>query len=208
MGKIKTSGNASIKAVPDRCRYELTVKETGSTSGEAAKKVIIASEAFLKELKKALNGLSKVKFDRDRFDTCENNGRTTYIAKRYLKMDLPADVKLNNKVTAAVARTNANVTLDTEAFCSKEPEIRRGLMAKAVKNSREMAEIIAESQGERITGIDKVNLRERHYDDEWDEFGSSFDCDFCGSGSLLDEIDVSEVEFSEMAEVIWLSEGK
>lgn len=208
MGKIRTNGNASIKVVPDGCRYELAIRETGSTASEATKKVINASEALLKELKSALKGLSKVKFDTDKVGTYDNNGRTVYLAKRYLKMELPSNVKLNNRIAAAIARANANVTVDTDSFCSKELEIRKVLMVKAVKNSREMAEIIAESQGERIVGIDKVNLQERHFDDEWDEFDSAFGYGSGGCECLLDEIDVSEIEFKETAEVIWLSEGK
>lgn len=111
------------------------------------------------ELKNTLKDFSKVKFDSDSVSTCDNNGKTAYAAKRFLKMSLPADVKLNNRIAAAIDRANANVTVDMEASYSKEPEIRKELMAIAVKHSREMAEIIAESQGEKSQESIKSILR-------------------------------------------------
>lgn len=210
MGRIRTEGRARRKVSPERCKVTLTFKAVESNVSNATHKIKNQCEQFLQELrKKKIIEPSEVKLKNDESSYVERNGKYVAIAERKLVFDIIAKASVMNKLLSVVSGGSWNVEIRTEYYITYESELRKELMKEATSNSKELATIIAASQGEELVGIDRVNIRDHEItdEDEWrDLIYGSGGLAGCADILLSDEMKMNELEFNEYINVEWLSE--
>ena len=112
-------------------------------------------------------------------------------------------IKLNNH---SVSTSNADIR--TGFSVSDLAGIHRQLIEEAFKDSRKKAEIIAALMGQKIAGIEKVEVGDRYDDDYLSDYqiGESEFVSRKKASLASDQLSATDTEESETVTVIWILE--
>ena len=86
-----------------------------------------------------------------------------YSACKSLRIHVPVDMALINRIHDLVASDFENTTFRIDFDLSRQNQRMRDLTVQAIQDSRKGAELLAETTGSRITGIEAAR-----FDDEYD----------------------------------------
>ena len=160
MGKVMVVGKAEREYSADRCELDLEISVLRKTASEASAESGRQCELLLAGLKEIGIAPESVTVRHDviekqfRYDTNE----VSYDSRKTLCVRVPADIALISAVRGVIENGFENVALSARFSVSDEAERKRSLLKDAIADSRAKAELLAESMGCRIAGIDSANL--------------------------------------------------
>ena len=214
MGKIMVVGRVEREYVPDMCGINLGIEITRKTASEAS---IVSSEQCEQILSKLQNDLGiEPNLIRIAADIITKNSRyhsdeIRYESKKSLRLYTPADMKIVNAIRALIETGFEDVTFVTKYTISNESELHKELLKEAIADSRSKAELLAESMGLKISGIDSADLSGDGdvYDlteEDETEYGGMYCADELNVRVLSDQIEPEHITLGAIVKVVWLVE--
>ena len=161
MGKIKTRGFAKREVEYDRMKIRLDFYAAEQTTGEAIRSVSDSCEAFLGKLEELGLAAEKIRSAGDAVSHDMYTEREQARASRAIEFTAEYDLALIDRVKEAVAEGSFRADMSVEPVLSKEAEIREELIKEAIADARRSADLIAESTGTRVVGIDEIQTDRR-----------------------------------------------
>lgn len=187
MGKIKVRGYAESKIEVDECVYTVKFSHTDVYESEAIRRVKENCEEFLKVLKEKGFDLTSVHLSEDNILRTGNNKTCT----RELKIIADASTKTNNFILGIVKDNKIEASVTTSYRYSKMDELHKQLLAIAVKDSKQKAEIIASASDSQVLSIDYMTFDRyefEDYEDRYENVKCYVDRDNNSSYGLSDEL--------------------
>lgn len=210
MGTMKIIGKAERKYTCDRMTVIIRVFADEPTHDRAVQRCMSDSEALLKELN--MNGfdVSQIKLNNHSVSTRRYDNKPYIEAERSIEIETAFDMQLINYLTDLVEKNhyNTDVNINTGFSVSDLAGIHRQLIEEAFKDSRTKAEALAALMGQKIAGIEKVEVSDR-YDDDYLSDCSVGEAEYVcrAKASLMsDKLSAADVEESETVTVIWILE--
>lgn len=212
MGKIMVEGKSERSFKADRCCVELEIVVSGGTAGGASS---LSSEECENLLSKLVSlGITpntiKIRDDKIERKTSYRSEEGGYESRKTLSVVIPANMQLINSIRGVIEDGFDYVSFDTRYFLSNESELTKQLLKDAIVDSRAKAELLAESMGLRIIGVDTANLS--GYGDVYD-LTEDID-DFCVYGMaheerylrvLSDQLNPEEVDLTAEVKIVWIA---
>ena len=156
MGKLAITGKAEREICYDIMELTVTFTASGSTSAEALDIVMQQSEDFLAVLADGGVDLTTVHLDENTLDKNRYSGEEIFEATRSVMFRVGFDMQTINRLNELIRSKNYLATLSAEYLLSNRAALYRQLLKDALTDSRRQAEMIAETMGQTITGIDSV----------------------------------------------------
>lgn len=208
MGTMKIIGKAERKYTCDRMTVSIRVVADEPTHDRAVQRCMNDSEALLKELNQNGFDLSHVKLNSHSVSTRRYDNKPYIEAERSIEIETAFDMQLINYLTGLVENNHYNADINTDFSVPDLAGIHHQLIEEAFKDSRTKAETLAAVMGQRITGIEKVEVGDR-YDDDYLSDCSNREAEYVcrAKASLMsDKLSATDVEESETVTVIWILE--
>ena len=165
MGTMKIIGKAERKYTCDRMTISIHVIADEPTHDRAVQKCMNDSEALLKDLQSSGLELNQIKLNNHSVSTRHYDNKPYIQAERGIEIEAAFDMKLINHLTDLIQTNHYNADIRTGFSVSDLAGIHRQLIEEAFKDSRKKAEIIAALMGQKIAGIEKVEVGDRYDDD-------------------------------------------
>ena len=209
MSTIKVTGYAKEFVTADVIKYQITVYGDGQTSSKALDSVKTNTEKVLSILVKMGITPDNVRLDKDHVYRQQSyNGKEQLICvERDISFKMPFNAGFSSSLLEKLKESKVEVRLNTDFYYSKEREIQQEIFKKAVINSREIADAIAEASGQSITGIESVlddKYNDRYAGDDKPLYGqiNGIWLDE-GETSIADKIKAIELTFEERVHASW-----
>ena len=222
MGTMKIIGKAERKYTCDRMTISIHVIADEPTHDRAVQKCMNDSEALLKDLQSSglelnqikLNNhsvsteLNQIKLNNHSVSTRHYDNKPYIHAERGIEIEAAFDMRLINHLTDLIQTSHYNTDISTGFSVSDLAGIHRQLIEEAFKDSRKKAEIIAALMGQKITGIEKVEVGDRYDDDYLSDYqiGESEFVSRMRASLASDQLSATDTEESETVTVIWVLE--
>ena len=161
-GKIFVKGKASGKYACDKVRITITFRGRGISGAETSETVTKQCEQFLQKAAQSGMDLSKIRLENDKITQPAYHDEEQAAASRTIEFDSDAGTAVIGCVLEVIQQEHLDVDLSTEYYLSGEDELRKSLRENAVADSRANAELLARAAGRTITGVDMIDLSERH----------------------------------------------
>lgn len=205
MGKLKIQGTAVKTYSYDEITLTVGFHTQAENSAAAMAEVLRECENFLSEVKKIGIDLKDVHLSDDRMNQDYDEGPSGE-ALREIELRLPFDLKLINTIFTIISEHHYHAELDTAYGLSKQHEIRNELIRMAIEDSRAKALCIAETVGQKITGIDSVEISSDgcRADMAWKGDLKSIVCPASTSLTDSNAISPAVIEETETVDVVWL----
>ena len=208
MGTMKIIGKAERKYTCDRMTVSIQIVADEPTHDRAVQRCMSDSEALLKEL--SLNGfeISQIKLNNHSVSTRRYDNKPYIEAERSIEIETAFDMQLINYLTELVEKNHYNADIETDFSVSDLAGIHHQLIEEAFKDSRTKAEALAALMGQKITGIEKVEVGDKYDDDYLSNYVIREGEYTCRSKASLmsDKLSATDVEESETVTVIWILE--
>ena len=114
------------------------------------------------------------------------------------------NMEFNNSIMTLIQEKQMNIDFEISYYLSNYEEIHRELMTEALADSKAKAELIATSMGQRIIGIDTLEMSDRYRDWMVCERERGILLPSERSPMLSDQLKAPINEESERIEVVWL----
>lgn len=160
MSKLIVTGKAAKEYTYDQVRLTVCFQVRGKSSSETMGKALKQCEQFLGILKDRGVNLKNVHQSEDTIDQNYRDGKLEVIATREVSIRLPYDLPSVNTLLSTIAEQPFNVDVDTEYEFSNLAEIRNELIKLAIQDSKEKADFIADLTGQKIIGIDSIEIND------------------------------------------------
>lgn len=216
MGKIMVVGRAEREYKPDKCSIGLKIETRCETAASASKESTEQLERLLEELERLGIEPSEVEIHYDRIDRRGGygNDEISYESDRSLWFEIAMDMAPVNAIRALIEEGFENVSFTVLHRVSNEGALRKELLAEAVADSRTKAEMLAQSMGQKIVGIESANLSgdEEVYDltvdeEELQERERPFRmCKMSAPNGRADNLKPNDVELYAKVKIVWLVE--
>ena len=213
MGKIMVVGQAEHEYPPDICRIYLDIEITRKTASEASNVCIERCEQLLKKLKEEL-GIDPSSIeqysDEIRRESDYDTNEINYESKKALCLYIPTNMRSVNTIRSIIGKGFEDVSFSTEYMVSNEAELSKKLLKEAIVDSRTRAELLAESMGLKVSGIDSANLSGQ--EDVYDltrESNRVFACcnkDVLRRQALSDQLKPELIKINSEVKIVWLVE--
>lgn len=158
MGKALVKGHAEQEFAPDICEITFSVETEGTTAAKA-------TSAARRELEELVSKLEKIGIRPDTLIISDDSSKRpysyrdeNYTAKKQIKLRIPTNTALVNRIHGIIGSGFENTTLDINYEISTETAIMQELTKLAIQDSRKAAELLAEATGTKVVGIDAANL--------------------------------------------------
>ena len=212
MGRVQVIGVAKTEHPSDQCRIKIGFEITRDTANEASRATSEYCEKLLKRLSELGIDPKQIENDFDRLDKRNEykSESTTYQTSRSLWFSIDADMAIANAIRDVIEEEFEEAVYWFTFKTTKEPELNRELTRKAIEDSREKAEFLAQSMGCRISGIESANLSGD--EDMYDAVDGP--CRHVmarrigeeSSHPLSDDLKPAMVELSQKVNIVWLIE--
>lgn len=158
MGKLTIEGRASKEYAYDRMEISVTFWATEGATATALKRVTEQSEEFLGILDKAGIPPETVRIGEDSTEkrTCDSKFQVE--AKRELTLCVPFSMDTLNFVRDTVQKNALDARIDTEYKFTDPDAIHAELIRLALEDSKEKANAIAETMGQKVVGIKTMSV--------------------------------------------------
>ncbi len=206
MGKLSIKGRAEREVKCDGAEISIEFYIQGKTTTEALRNIKKQSEKFLRLITAQGISLSDIHIEDVSVNQRFNKEETSICATRKMMIRLPFNMKTINYLTEMIREQNFSVGFDCNYHIIDKKQLRDELMKEALADSKEKAEFIAESMGQKIVGIDNVEYT-RYDGDEWlyceGERGIISECH---DMPLSNQLEAPLKKESETIDVVWLIE--
>ena len=209
MGKLMITGKAEREVYYDVVELTVTFYNDDKDSSNAIDTVIRQSEKFLSII--ASNGadISKIRMDDDSLERSSRyDDKKRSSARRSFCLRYAFDMKFINSISQMIRDENFNAEIDYDYLLSNKEEIHKELLKEALEDSRKKAEMIAETVGEKITGIDEMKHESIATNIKYREFerGLSYMERYESESSYSDELSSPVATETETVNVTWIIE--
>lgn len=219
MGQIRIVGKAEHDYKPDLCNVDLVFQCKKRTADLASKYVNDQCEKLLAELVEKEFDLDNIKITLDYVDSeteydyrgrSESNSKEIqYEAKRAIRLTVPADQRILNHIRDIIENGYKNITFSRKFFLSNEASLKKDLVKEAIADSKAQAEFLAESMGQKITGVDTANLSGREdYPEDIDIRMMKKCCCAPSERPLSDKLKADTIMLSAEVNIVWLIDSK
>ena len=164
---IKVTGRSKVSAAPDTTRivfdlngwkeaYDETLALFNGQFASLQKK--LKSCGFTKEDLKTTHYSLSVK--NENYRDKDGNYRTKQVGYEFyhtLKIEFSSDGKRLNRILTALSKDGAAPDFRIEYTVSDPESVKKKLIAAAVKDAKEKAEVLAEAAGQKLGGVISIN---------------------------------------------------
>lgn len=158
MGKLSVRGNAAKEYKYDLMIVKVYFQTHAVTSSKAMREVLSQCESFLSYLEEQGINLNNIQLGENGVEQQYDNDVMDVEATREVRIRLPFDMTFINALMEMLEKQPYDIDFDTEYLLSNEDEIRSTLIKEAVQDSKSKAEMIADTVGQHITGIESVSI--------------------------------------------------
>ena len=212
MGKIMVVGKAEREYSADRCTVQLNVTAVRDSAAEASRVSAEQCEQLLSRMQEIGFGPETVEIQADAIDA-----RTVYHAdaeqiryesRKNLLLHTAADMPTVNAIRGIIEDGFENVSFSVSYSVSDEAELNKQLLTEAIADARAKAELLAESMGHRIIGIDTANLSGE--DDVFDTTADDVRPEVAygmlakNSRALSDQLKPNKIRLTARVKITWL----
>ena len=208
MGFIKVVGKAKREVQQDEMEITITFNVRTKETASSINKLTDECEVFLEKWKEG--PFSNVEFLLEG----EHIGSEVYYEKgprvegnRKLYVKVPYHGALRSFIYKVIEENELSAAVDFNYSFSKSEEVRKELLAEAVLDSKEKAEIIASSTKQKVIEIEEIKTND--YNDSWQEEEDAhraknlkveMDCCY----GLADNLQLKTIVLEEEVHVKWL----
>ena len=153
MGKLTIEGKATKEYAYDLMEISVEFWATEGSTAAALKRVTQQSEDFLKILQQAGIKPEDIRIGNDSTKKSSFDSRIEVEVRRELKIRIPFNMDFLNFVRDTVQKNALDADVEAVYKFSDLDAIHRELIQLALEDSRTKANYIAESMGQRVTGI-------------------------------------------------------
>lgn len=157
-GKIYTKGAASESYTCDQVTFEIKFYCSGVTGSKATENVLNQCERFLECLSNAGVDIQQIQLEKDQIRQSSYREDEKITGSRTLKFSAEAKAEINNYILKIIHEEHLDAELSTTYSLSNENDLRKQLRMRAIADSRETADMLAEAAGKRIVGVDTIDV--------------------------------------------------
>ena len=169
------------------------------THDRAVQKCMNDSEALLKDLQSSGLELNQIKLNNHSVSTRHYDNKPYIQAERGIEIEAAFD--------DLIQTSHYNADISTGFSVSDLAGIHRQLIEEAFRDSRQKAEMIAALMGQKIAGIEKVEVGDRYDDDYLSDYQIGETKFICREKAFIsDQLSATDTEESETVTVIWVLE--
>lgn len=164
MGKLTVMGKAEKSYTCDMMIITLSFQAYEKNTSSAVEIVMSQCERFLEILEEQGFDISNIHIG-DNGVQCrkdDDNGELVIEAEREIKLRLAFDMKVLNEITEIIAKNSNYVDMDVSFTLSTMAESHNQLIKEAVIDSQKKAEMIAETTGQKVIGIDTMKIGDKY----------------------------------------------
>lgn len=173
MGKLKVYGKARREFSCDIMFIKLTFGSWHKNISQAVETTLSQCDNFLELLQeKGIDvGNIHIKYSSISQDR-DDDGEIEVKSDREIELRLPYDMKFLNRLSEIIGKCSFDVEMDVSFKLSNMIEVHNQLIKEAVIDSRKKAEMIAETMGQKVVGIEELSLDDRYnnFDSEEKEY--------------------------------------
>lgn len=162
MGKLTVEGSAKKEVKADIMEINITFKSISTNSYQSIGNAVMQCEKFLSKLSKMNFDMSYIRMDKDNTQKYNYSNKDTVTTIRSIKIEMPFDLNINNAILQIIQDNKYDIDYNVVYKISNLKDIHNELLKEAIQNSRERAELIAETMNQKIVGIDTLNLSEKN----------------------------------------------
>lgn len=209
MGKLMITGKAEREVCYDVVELTVTFYNDDRNSSDAIDTVIKQSEKFLSIIASKGADISKIRMDDDSLERSSRyDDKRRSSARRSFTLRTAFDMKFINSISQIIRNENFNAEIKYDYLLTNKEEIHKELLKEALEDSRKKAEMIAETVGEKITGIDEMKLDniKAYIRQHMEERELSFVDYYESESSYSDELSSPVATETETVNVTWIIE--
>lgn len=167
MGKIKINGSAKKEFKADVMRVDISISTAGETSASAINKGKKETEKVLQLLADLGFELSKVSMEKDRVSNPSRYDDDKYYHfEKEISLTSSANLALLESISDGLIKNEINATYDEAFYLSDIESAKKAVLQDALLDSKKKAEIIAETLGQKVVGIESAKCDEYREDAE------------------------------------------
>lgn len=208
MGKLTIEGRASKEYAYDRMEISVTFWATEGATATALKRVTEQSEEFLGILDKAGIPPETVRIGEDSTEKRTYDSRFQVEAERELTLCVPFNMDTLNFVRDTVQKNALDAKIDTHYKFSNPDALHAELIRLALEDSKEKANSIAETMGQKVVGIKTMsvgNVEGKNVIQETERLYTGL-CLEAAMAPLSSRVQAPVSIENESVEVVWLIE--
>ncbi len=212
MSKFEIEGYAKRKVKCDLAIVKISFRAIGTQAYELSRKVMEDCDDFTVSLSEIGIKPKDIQLVADCVDTRSYNNNTELEAKRTIRIWLPFEVKILNRIQGALQHGKYNYVIDIYGDVADSHQVLSELSEEALNNSKNIAYRLAANADMRVKGIESI--RKDRWDDEEDigrrpgDWGCNDICgidedDLYGGTRPSDEIEAKYIEKEVRLKVTW-----
>lgn len=202
MGKLSIKGRAEREVRCDGMEISTKFYIHGKASTETLRNIKKQSEKFLRLITVQGVSLQDIHIGEVSVEQEFDKGETTARATREIVMRLPFDMRTINYLTELIREQNFSVDFDCDYHITDKKQLHDELLKEAFADSKKKAEFIAETMGQKIVGIGKVEY-DSYHGAGW-RYSKS--CVVESFDMLSNQIEAPLRKESETIDVVWVVE--
>ncbi|MGN0697049.1 MAG: SIMPL domain-containing protein [Oscillospiraceae bacterium] len=212
MGEMNVKGYAEKKIECDIVEYTLSFHAEGRSSAAALGAVNDELERFMTLIgeKGIQPDLFRIEENHTKKRYCSDNDPLKFEAVRKVSLTLPLDPAAVNEMLHFLSENGFKAESQESYICSTLNEQHKELMQLAVRDSKEKAELLAQSLGKSVLSMKLLRTKCETPDDliyDEIELGITANMPPCGSAPLSSDVLKTPVRTeSEEVEITWLIE--
>lgn len=207
MGKLTITGKASHEYFCDQLEITVRFQVREKSSSTALEKTLQQCEEFLSILNKEGISMESICISNDAVDQKYNDNKLDVCAIREIKFRVPFSMEFTNYIMTLIQSKKYNANINIKYILSNRTDIHNDLIKEAIDDSKKKALFIVEAMGQKLIGIDSVEI-----DDRYDKDIDGIFCDSLRSITpprglhYSNMIQAPVTEESESVAVVWLIE--
>ena len=204
MGVLIVKGNSTKEFTCDVMYIKFVFKAWDNTSEQAIGKVRTNCNAFIQALENEGVSIENIHLNDEKITTSKDDKNIIWVnASRKIELRLNFNMRLLNRISDIVRDNGFTVDMDESFTLSNMNEIHAQLIKDAVIDSKNKAEMIAQTMGQKVKGI--IELDAQHISSNLDD-----DCYYdifsklnSNSDSVSDRLQAPLTKEYENVEVKW-----
>ena len=162
MGKLKITGKVSHEYSYDLVEITVRFQVHEHTAAESMEKVLAQCEEFLSFMQEEGISPDKIRIGDNSVEQEYDDKELDVCATREVKLRVPFDMQFANHIMTLVQEKKYDVDIDTTYLLSNRTSIHNDLIKEAISDSKDKATFIVEAMGQKLVGIDSVEIGDRY----------------------------------------------
>ena len=204
MGVLLVKGNSTKEFICDVMYIKFVFKAWDNTTEQAIGKVRTNCNAFIQMMENEGVSIENIHLTDEKIIASKDDKNIIWVnASRKIELRLKFNVKLLNRISDIVRDNGFTADMDVSFSLSNMHEVHTQLIRDAVIDSKNKAEMIAQTMGQKVKGI--IELDAKHISSGWDDdlFCDAFAMCNRKSDSVSDRLQAPLTKEHENVEVKW-----